>query len=235
MSFEKLKGFVGDNQEALEVIKSLESASTANVERINSLESQVNDIKSTRDKYKQGNSLVKDLLGLENINEESLSEFLSNNKAGKGDEKLTAELDNLKQLLEKANNEKESIATEYEGKLSNMALTNAIRDLGIGSLASSPIAEQTILNYLKEGATLEDGKIVYKKEDGSTVYNGTSIMTPAEKLESLKSDENWKPFIKADINSGSGTREPQSASNTSNFGGNKEDRTNAIKQKFKLA
>jgi len=204
MSFEQLRKIVGDNAEATALIDTLEESSSNNVKKINNLESKFEEAQKGRDSLK---SLIKTGTGLEEVTEDTIKEFVTKMKETKGDEKLTSEIENLKSLIEKANNEKSTLTSEYESKLSNMALTNSLRDLGIGSLASTPIAEKMILDHLKQGATLDGDKIVYKNEDGSTIYNGTNIMTPQTRLESLKSDDNWKPLLKADIAGGGGARE----------------------------
>jgi hypothetical protein len=230
--WEELLKVIGDNEEAKSIVAKLQESSNGNVKKINELESKFNEAKQGRDNLK---SLIRSGTGLEEVNEESLSEFVAKLKGAKGDEKLSNEIENLKGLLEKANGERASIVTDYESKLQNMALTNNLRDLGIGSLAINPMAEKMILEHLKSGATLDGENIVYKKEDGTTLYDGTNVITPQSRLEQLKSDDNWKPFLKPDIHSGGGANESRGGSvNKSNFGGSKEDRQNAIKQKFNL-
>lgn len=232
MSFEQLKAIIGDNAEAKTIIDSLESASTNNVAKINDLETKFNEAKNGRDSLK---NLIRETTGLDEVNADSINDFVTKLKSTKGDEKLTAEIDNLKGLIEKANGEKESIVSEYESKLQNMALTNSLRDLGIGSLAVNPLAEKMMLEHLKEGASLDGDKIVYRNADGSTMYNGTNVLTPADKLEQMKTSDDWKAFIKGDVNSGSGARESNgNANNNIKTNGSKEDLVNSIAKKYNL-
>lgn len=200
--FEKLKAFVGDNAEALKLIESLETSTTQNVETINKLERTNGDLLGEVKKFKEGNSLVKSVLGIEQLNEDTIKEALGNKKGG--DEKLVADIANYKKVIDDLNGTLLNTSKEYESKLSDMALTNAIRDLGIGGLASSPVTEKLILEQLKAGATLDGGKIVYKNEDGTTVFNGSNIMTPTEKLNTLKSNKDYAPLFKADVLAGGG-------------------------------
>ena len=237
MSFEKLLETVGDDQELKTFIEGVQSTQKDNVSTINKLETSLEEVKQTRDRYKQGNSLIKDKLGLENINEESLGAYLDSIKKNTGEESLKVEIENLKRLLETANKDKQSLTNDYEAKIQDMGLTNSLRDLGIGGLASSPRTEQDILRELKSGAVFEDGNIIYKK-DGKTEY-GTDgkPLDPKSKLAQLQASEEFKPYFKPDVKSGSGT--PPNGGNEQNtkgvtLDGTKADRINAIKQKYNL-
>jgi len=234
MDFEKLRSFVGDNEDGINYVDKIEKEANELVEKVNSLETAKNGTLEDLKKFKQGNSLVKEKLGLEQLNEEALDEALKGLGNSKADEKTKAEIEQLKSKLDEANKQKDETVQQYENRLSDMALTNNIRDLGVGQLASTKIAEQTILSELKKGAVLDGDKIVYKNEDGSTVYNGTSIMTPDKKLEQMRSDENWKPFFRADVKSGGGASESKGDGSANKIGGSKQERTEAIRQKFKL-
>ena len=204
MDLQGLMALVGDNAEAKTFITGMDESSKANVQKINDLEGKLVEYGGTRDKYKQGNSLVKEVLGLDQLNKESLDEALSKLKSGKPDETTLAEITNLKTVIETLTNDKTTLTSDYESKLDNMALTNDIRDLNIGSMSSTGAAEQMILSQLKNGAVREDGKIVYK-QDGKTVYNNGVLETPSTRLETMKADENYAPFFKATTKGGSNT------------------------------
>jgi len=232
MNFEELLALVGDNEEAKGFVTGLQSTQKDNVTRINTLETQIGDITATRDKYKNGNKLIKDALGLENINEDSISEYLSKSKKGNADEALTAEIGNLKSLLETATNEKETLKSEYETKLQDVGITNSLRDLGIDALASSTRTAQDILKELKSGAIVENGEIVYKK-DGQTEYVNGKVATPADKLAQLKSSEEFKPYFKPDALGGSGTQKDGGGQQTvGKIDGTKAEQEAYIKNKF---
>lgn len=204
--FKELLELVGDNERGKEIIASLQTTSENNVATINKLEGQVSDIASTRDKFKSGNSLVKSVLGLDEVNEDSLNAYLESAKKGKGDEQSIAEINNLKELLKQATDNVQTVTTGYESKLSTMALDNEIANSGVGASFSNEAMAKIGLGLIKSGATYEDGKIVYKKEDGSTLYNTAGTpMTISDKLSELKSDANYTGFFKPDTNSGGGT------------------------------
>lgn len=237
MDFKELKELLGENSDAVSFVDTLETNTTNNVERINALEKSLDDTKTTRDKYKQGNSLVKSLLGLEQINEDTLNDFLSNNK-GKTDETLSAELKNLKDMLEKTTTEKESIVSEYENKIGKMALDNEIALSGVGTLFQNEEMYKLGMGVIKQGATFENGEIVYKNEDGTTVYNGSSPMNLKDKVESLRSNPSYSGLFKGQTQgrNGGGMSNQANGSNfqpKSNMGGTKEERLQAIQEKFK--
>ena len=204
--FKKLKALASGNEEMLGMIDTLEANSKSSVETINNLERKVSEITETRDKYKSGNSLVKSVLGLDTVNEETITEAINALKKSKGDEQSIAEINNLKTLLEKATHDNSNLTSDYESKLQSMALKNSLRDLGLGSLASSPQTEGDLLRHLQNGAVHENDSIVYKNADGTTIYgaNGKPL-TPAEKLESMKTDTAYAPYFKADARSGTGS------------------------------
>lgn len=234
--FEQLKASVGDNAEALGFIKTLEDNSKSSVETINNLERKVTEVTQTRDKYKAGNSLVKSVLGLDTVNEETIGEAIKALKGGKDDDKSKAEIDNLKTLLEKATNDNSNLTSDYEGRIQSMALKNSLRDLGLGSLASSPQTEGDLLRHLESGAVFENDSIVYKNQDGTTVYgtNGKPL-TPAEKLNSIKSDSAYAPYFKADVKRGTDTPTGSTGANKdASLKGSKEDQIAYIKNKFNL-
>lgn len=204
MTIEELLALIGDNADAVKFVKQMDTTAKENVDTIQGFERKLTDITSTRDKYKQGNTLVKSLLGLETINEESINEALNSLKKGKGDDN-SAEIDNLKKLLETATNEKNQIETDYKGKLQNMALDNAITNAGVGLGVANESMLKIVTGLIKEGATYEDGKIIYKNEDGSTVYGSDNKpLDIASKVSSLKADANYAGLFKADVKSGGG-------------------------------
>lgn len=223
MDFEELLALVGDNEEAKGFVTGLQSTQKDNVTRINTLETQIGDITATRDKYKNGNKLIKDALGLENINEDSISEYLSKSKKGNPDEALTAEIGNLKSLLETATNEKETLKSEYETKLQDLGITTQLQSLGLSKIAKNDYAEELLLGKLKDGAIIEDGQILYK-QDGKTLYSNTGKpLTPSEKIAELKADSKVKDVLFLhDALSGSGTQ-----NNNGNGGKQPSDYTEA--------
>lgn len=204
--FEKLRAFVGDNAEALKLIDTIEGNSSENVQKINDLETKVAAVTETRDRYKSGNALVKSILGVDTVNEDTIKEAIKSLKGGKQDDTSKAELEKLQDLLKAAEVEKSTLKSEYEGKLNTMALDNALANAGVGAKVANEAMYKVVTGLVREGAVFEDGKIVYKAEDGTTVYgNDKTPLTLSGKIEQLKSDPSYAGLFIPDVNSGTGT------------------------------
>jgi len=203
--FEKLRAFVGDNAEALKLLDTLEGTTSSNVQTINDHERTISEVKETRDRYKQSSTDIKSLLGLEVVNEEAIKEAIKALKSGKGDDKSLAEIENLKGLLEKATHDNKSLTSGYEGKLQSMALDNALANAGLGANVANKAMYGIVSDLVREGATFEDDKIVYKKPDGTTIYGKDNTpLTMPNKIDQLKADPNYAGLFKVDVKSGSG-------------------------------
>lgn len=208
--FEKLLSFVGDNEEAKTLINALKATQESNVETINTLERKVTDITDTRDKYKSGNTLVKSILGVDAVNEDTINEAIKALKGGKGDGASKAEIDSLKELLKNATDKSTSITSEYENKIQSMALDNALANAGLGLNVANEAMYGIVSNLVRDGAVFEEDKIVYKA-NGTTVYgtDGTPL-TLTGKISALKTDPNYAGLFKPDVQSGTGTPSNQS-------------------------
>ncbi len=176
------------------------------VKQIGVLENKNTEILASRTTKDKKYSEMLAILGVDELTEETMKKFNSS----KGDDKSLAEIANLKGLLEKATTDNATQAKEFGVKLSDMAMTNSLRDLGIGLVAANAMTENHLLGHLKEGATFENDSIVYKKDDGTTIYGtDNKPLTPASKFEQMKSDENYAPFFKNDFKSGVNTNPNQ--------------------------
>jgi hypothetical protein len=204
MSYEKLKALVGDSEEGLGIIKTLEETASSNVKTINDLERRVTEVSDTRDKYKMGNSTVKNLLGLETINEETLKEFLDKNKGGKGgDEKLVGEINNLKDLLSKTNDEKGVMESDFNKRFDTQALDNIYLNSGATGMLSTDLSDDNksqAKSTIMAGAILENGGIVYKK-DGVTIFNEQTgkPLSLEDSKNQFKANPAFVGFMKPDV------------------------------------
>lgn len=216
--FEKLRGLVSDNPEALKLIDAAEQSATKNVQTINDLETTVAAVKQTRDQYKSGNALVKSILGVDAVNEETIKEALKTLKgSGKGDEASKAEIENLQKLLKEAEDERTNLTQDYEGQLQSMALEQAIAGSGIAGSAANEEMFEILTTLVKTGATFEDSKVVYKNEDGSTIYGeDKQPLDIAGKVGQLKANPSYAGMFKVDVNPGTGT--PAKAGGVNNPG-----------------
>ena len=208
--FEKLKGFVGDNSEALALVEMLEGNTASNVKKINDLEREherkVTDVTETRDKYKAGNALVKSILGVDTVNEETITEAIKALRGGKGDEKLLAEIENLKGLLKKATGDNESLKLDYDSKLQTMAFENDLANSGLGADVANEAMYKIVAELARKDATSVDNTVVYKNKDGTTIYGKDNTpLTLGGRIKDIKSDANYAGLFKIDVNSGTGT------------------------------
>lgn len=170
MNFEELLALVTDNEQAVNFINTVKETTDTNVQTINKNETLINNLKGDLDKFKQGNSLVKTTLGIEQLNEDSLSEALGKLKKGSSDEATLAEINNLKSMLEGKNGEFEQL----QGKF-----TDYQRDMNTKDIISKysthesvvPSARVDVENRLRAVMSYDDNnKPIFKNEDGSTKY-----------------------------------------------------------------
>lgn len=232
MSWEEIKKDLSDDNKAF--IDSEIKKLTDNVQKLE----QSNRIATEKaDEAISGRQKLKDMLknitGESEVTEDSITKAF--NKKG-GDEALKNEIENWKQKHESLVTENSTKVSEYESKLKDMALTNTLRDLGIDGISSSSKSASLLLEELKQGATLDGDKIVYKNEDGTTQFAGSDIMTPDVKLESLKANKDYAPFFKPDVLSG-GSANPSSGGSQTTVGkidGTKAEQEAYIANKFNL-
>ena len=216
MSFEKLKTLVGDSAESLGIIKTLEETASNNVKTINDLERRVTEVSDTRDKYKMGNSTVKSLLGLEAINEDTLKEFLENNKGKGGDEKLVAEITNLKDLLQTSNTANDTLTNDFNGQIQAMGLDNAFTNAKVSTIFANDDMLQMGMGLFKKGAAFKDNNVTYMNDDGSTAYGKDGKpLTIQGRVDEVRANPNYAGLFKPDVNSDGTNMNPSNNSTPS--------------------
>ena len=232
MEFKDILEKLSDNSEMVNFVNSLNDKAQ-NVEgltsKVNDLERKSSEAVESRQTLK---SLIRNTLGVEDISEDSLKALLDNK--AKPDEKSQLEIDNLKKMIESLNTDKTQIQNDSNKVIQDLHLTNSIRDLGIGGMASTKIAEQQLVEILKSGVTIENGKAVYKNEDGTTQYYANGVeMNTNHKLDSIKANVDYAHLFKPTGKSGSDTSgQDGNFSSKSNMGGTKEERTKAIQDRI---
>jgi len=196
----------GDTDKALETAKALQPKFDKTVSDLNGYETKFVDAVSTRDKAKAKlNSLV-DALGLtvEDATPEAVEALI---KKGKTDETLKAEIDDLKKLL-KANEDNHKLALADKDKAFTEKLLEVdISKVGLTANVVNEKALSMVVEALKSGATLEDGAIVYKDQNGVIVKDATGQpITVGQRLEQFKADESNAFLFKATTNGGGGSQ-----------------------------
>lgn len=238
MTIEKMIELAGSDQAFVDGLKLLQTNTNNNVERINSLETQLTDVKSTRDSFKSGNALVKNLLGLEKINEDTLNEYLANNKKSSGDEKLLAEIDNYKNQMEKQGSdfgaEKDGLISQIRELKNGTLLSDAIAKAGI---IDDGVARSDLANTIKGMMSYNDkNEVVFLNDDGATTkFNAGG--QPYSINDAIVSELEKRPYLKGtDVKSGGGAsgNDGSGASGTgkANLAGSKEERMNYIAEKY---
>lgn len=235
MSWEQLESLVGDNAEAVEIVKSLKTNTNELANKYNALEQTNSGILEDLSKYKQGNKLVKEKLGLENLNEESLNEALNKAKSTKGDDKLVAEIENYKKQLNSQKNgfesEKDSLINEIRQLKNGSKLNEVIAGAGVIDDASArsdlSMIVQSMMSYNDKNET------VFLNEDGTTKFNANN--QPFTMEDAVKEVLEQRPYLKAgDVKGGGNSRESRGGTQDLKINGSKNDRINAIAQKYNL-
>ena len=188
---------------------------------LKSFEGKFNEAVQTRDKAK---SKLKDISGLfgvdsEELTTDKLKELL---KTAKGDDASKAEIENLTKLIAQKENEYNSNLNDYKAKFTDKLIEVEIAKLGAGNDVVNDRALQLVIESLKNGATIDDGNIVYRDANGATLRNGNGQpLSIAEKMAQFKSDQSNSFLFKATSNGGGGSQ-------SSNGGAGSKNRSSMI-------
>lgn len=192
MSFAKLLEIVKDNEEAVSLIKGLQSQSESLTKEVNRLEVVANEAIEKRNKIK---STVKSSLGIDEITEDALKALFSGNK---GDDKSKAEIDNLQKQLAEAVKAKGDIESVYKQKIQSMNFEREVASLGIADEVIP--SKLDYLNFrIQQGLSFnEDGLPVFFNDDGSTRYANGKPMSLRDRYNEIleKEPDLFKPSTK---------------------------------------
>jgi len=206
------------------------------VSDLKSFESKFNDAVQTRDKAKQRLNEVAGVFGVgsDELTTDKLKEMI---KTAKSDDASKAEIDNLTKLLQQKEGEFTQQLTDYESKFRDKMIEVEIAKLGANIDVVNDKALSLVIDSLKDGATLDNGTIVYKDASGATVRNASGQpMTIAERMAQFKSDANNSFLFKPTSTSGGGSTTSTGTSTSGNISldGDKASRMEAISRKYKL-
>jgi len=170
MTLEELLELVKDNSEATKFINGLQDTNNTNVQTINKNETLINNLKTDLDKFKAGNSLVKEKLGLDQLNGDTLSEALTKLKSGKGDDGLKAEIENLQKMLNDSNVATETLKSDFANKERDWNTKDIISKY-VNHESVIPTARQDVENRIRNAMSYdENNQPVFLNEDGTTKY-----------------------------------------------------------------
>lgn len=200
MSFEKLYQAIGDNTAAMEVAKALETEMGGAVAQIKSFEAKFNEAKTGRDEAKAKLREIADTFGVDitELNSETL-------KGKKGDDKSKAEIEALAKKMQELDSSYQSKLKESDERYTNKVIEYEIAKAGLAANVVNDKALSLVIESLKNGAVLDEGGIVYKDKDGSTMRTATGQpMSIADKMAQFQADTNNAFLFKATAQGGGG-------------------------------
>jgi ribosomal protein L16 Arg81 hydroxylase len=171
---------------SIEDFNKLKETNNDLVQRLNFLEKEAKTAFTKRDELK------------DKIRE--LQEKKDEGESTKTDDK---ELQNLKSQLDSILSEKEQLQTEFQSYKEVTALERALSNVNIE--AANDKTRNIITDMLKSNATMENGQIVYKSPDGTTLYNDGKPVTLEHKLKDLQNDESLRGLFAPTVKQGSGS------------------------------
>jgi chromosome segregation ATPase len=213
--FANLKTLVGDNKEALAEIGKIETNYNTLSQEVSTFEAKLNDIKQSRDKYKAKLAAFKKNLGFEEgeeISEEKISEKLGKVKgevkqeASEVEKQLRAEIAQLEKTIEELKGTYETKIQEKDKTVLEKQIDLELYKTSSDLNTINKKAHEIVLKELKKGLSFEEGKLVYKNEDGTTLRKNGVAMSLKEKLEEIKSSEDYSFLFKSEAQSGSGLK-----------------------------
>lgn len=204
MSLELVKKFAteNNNEELLNAVGAIESSQRANLDRIAYLEKENQNVISKRDRQA---SLVREKLGLDELSDEALDSFLSKQSA-KGSTEFEAEKHKLEDLIKSLQTEKQGLNDSLEATRNQYSIERKLMELGAAKEVNGSKAFNILLDEATRGATFENGELVFKANDGTTIRNtdGTP-MGLADRYNQLKESQDFGfLFVEAKGKSGSG-------------------------------
>jgi len=201
MSFAKLLGLIGDNEDAMKIAKDLEASTGQLTSDFNNQEIKMASVIESRDKTRTQFNLIKNKFGLEEITAESLATL----NTSKPDEAATLEIKNLQDQLAKAVATTDEIESGYKQKLGNLVLKTELNKTGLAQNALNPESYALLESLVLQGATYtEEGQTVFLNPDGSTTYLGSKKMTLGDKVDTLVNNPAYAGLFKPDGQGGGG-------------------------------
>lgn len=193
MNLEALLALLGENEEAKKFVSDMGANTESLTKRINVLENESKSAFQKRDETKSKAKRLLDKLGiddLDGIDDEILDKVLK----GKGSD---AEVQNLKAQLEKAVADKGEIENTYKSKLSDYALRTELTKTGLAQNALNGEVYSILEGLALKGAHYTDeGRIVFRNEDGSTKYVNGKEMTLNDRVTELSGSQSYASLFK---------------------------------------
>ena len=238
MSLETVKKLAEEsgNEDLLSAVASLEENTTQNVNRIQSLEK---DLQKAIEKRDRQSSIVKNTFGIDEITEDTLKSIVE--KQTKPDEVLKAENENLLNTANTLKSEKEKLEQDFTNVQKQYKIEKSLLNLGANGELASQKAYDILLNEVSNGLSFDDNdKIVFKANDGTTIRNSDgSPMSLEDRYDAIRNSDEFQFLFKSKKSkSGSGTPNSSTSGTRTptkgNVLGTKDEQLAYIKQKFNI-
>jgi len=198
-AFRKIAEETG-NEELQTAVSSFETSSKANLDRIGTLE---RDLQKSIEKRDRQAGIVKNTFGVDEITEESLKAFLDK---GNPDESLKAENSKLAGMTEALSKEKQELVQKYNETVNRYGVEKQLMSLGAAEDTENAKAYDILMSNIMTGSSFDDtGNVIFKENDATVRNADGSPTTLADRYSQLKdSDEFSFLFKKKRSKSGSG-------------------------------
>ena len=207
MDFEKVVSLLDEGKidDVKNVLNEFKPQFQKTVDDLKAYEGKFNEAVQTRDKAK---GKLKDISGVFGIDSDELTtdKLKELIKTAKSDDASKAEIANLQKLLADKEAEYSDKLTQSESRFRDKLIEVEIAKLGAGNDVVNDRALQLVIESLKDGATIDNGNIVYRDANGTTIRNGSGQpLSISEKMAQFKADVNNSFLFKATSNGGGGT------------------------------
>lgn len=207
MDFEKVVSLLDEGKidDVKNVLNEFKPQFQKTVDDLKAYEGKFNEAVQTRDKAKERIKSISNGLGVEadDLTIDQIKEVFKL----KADDYSKAEIANLQKLLADKEAEYSDKLTQSESRFRDKLIEVEIAKLGAGNDVVNDRALQLVIESLKDGATIDNGNIVYRDANGTTIRNSNTgqPLSIAEKMAQFKADVNNSFLFKATSNGGGGT------------------------------
>jgi len=197
MAIEDIVKALGDNSNLIDEVNSLYGSSTSNVDRINTLEVELNDAINRRKKL---HSTVAEATGLTELSKDNLMKFAAN-----ADEGLLADKNTLQGQLAELQSKYDGLDSAHESEISEMLLKDTLRGLDIRERVQNDKAFSELTKLVLNGAQRDGVKFTFK-EDGKTLFgSGGKPLSIEDRITQIQ-DSEYSYLFKPMTGAGGGSK-----------------------------
>ena len=196
---------LGDNSNAVAELKTFIETNQTNVDRIGTLETNLND---AVDRRKELHARVSKATGLTDLTEDALNSFAKN-----ADEGLKADNETLQANLLKLQGDYDGLGSTHESEISEMILKDTLRGLGVADMVQNDRAFKELTKLVLDGAVREGSVFTFKDGD-KTIFNGGRPVNIEDRLQTLREGD-FSYLFKPSKGGGGGQGEAPTTSHTS--------------------